>query len=57
MMRVKLKRLNKRHTHWHFTTDLFNPEKDDAGYDFDEGYLFAHGFGLQFYILWNRRGE
>ena len=55
-MRVKVKRLNKRwHTPWYFSTDMLNPETDTEGYPFDVGYLFIHGFGLQFYILWNRK--
>ena len=54
-MRVKIKRQNTGwHTPWHFSTDLFRPEKDDRGYEFDEGYLFVHGFGLVFYMLWDR---
>lgn len=53
-MRIRLNKQTKGHSPWHFATDLFKPEVDEKGCVFDTGYLFAHAFGLQFYILWRR---
>ena len=53
-MQIQTRRLNKRHTPWFFSTDLFNPETDDAGYPFETGYLMVHGFGFQLAIYWSR---
>lgn len=51
---MKIKRLTRRHTPWFFSTDLFRPETDSAGYVFDTGYFIVHGFGFQLAFYWSR---